>query len=170
MTINNILKKYESYELEKVNLVWTETNGRISRATFPKSQFDNIRKNMTYLDIVDCELLGNETEVDIVIETKRLGDLEFDDDVFEDLQKFSINSNRFLLFDIDGYRLNHYYMKEVNHLENLRVLETRISSFSGYSVGFNTLHIRLGYVLPSDKSHLKDKGIGFGKKVVIPVG
>ena len=68
---------------------------------------------------------------------KKLKDITFEGD------RFSIHSNRFYVFDKDGYELNTYALCEYPNFLDLEVLDTCISSYSGYSVGFDTIHIKV---------------------------
>lgn len=68
---------------------------------------------------------------------KKLRDITFEGD------RFSIHSNRFYVFDKDGYELNTYALLEYPNFLDLEVLDTCISSYIGYSVGFDTIHIKV---------------------------
>ena len=68
-------------------------------------------------------------------------------DRLKDIKGFYPMSNRFVLFDKNGKRLNGFaLMKQPDFLE-LPVLETKESGYQSltYFVGFATLHIKLDY-------------------------
>ena len=62
-----------------------------------------------------------------------------------ELKGFSIYSNRFVLFDKAGRRLNEWSIAELPNYLELEILETKDSGFQSYIyfVGFKTLHIKL---------------------------
>ena len=62
------------------------------------------------------------------------------------VDKFNINSNRFLLFDKLGRELNEWSIEKIPNYLELEVLETKRSGYSGYGVGFPTTHIKLDFL------------------------
>ena len=63
---------------------------------------------------------------------------------------FTIYSNRFVLFDKNGNRLNSWAIKELPNYEEIEVLETKESGYQSYVyfVGFSTTHIKLNLFDP----------------------
>lgn len=63
----------------------------------------------------------------------------------ETTDSFNIHSNRFVVFDRDGYRINECYLEKIPNYLDLEVLETKESGYSSlvYFVGFPTTHIKL---------------------------
>ena len=63
----------------------------------------------------------------------------------EEKSEFSIYSNRFILFDKRGRKLNEFRVSELPNYLDLNVIETKRSGYKSmtYFVGFATTHIML---------------------------
>ena len=77
----------------------------------------------------------------------KLKDVEHEEMFFGEPRKdkFNIHSNRFVLFDKLGRRINEYSVEEMPNYLELEVLEVAKSGYNSlvYFVGFPTTHIKL---------------------------
>lgn len=75
--------------------------------------------------------------------TLLLEDIDHYDEWVKFTKPYNINSNRFLVFDRKGIGINMFYLKKIPNFLKIKVLDIALSSYSGYSVGFTTTHIKL---------------------------
>lgn len=72
----------------------------------------------------------------------------------KDIPHFNIHSNRFVLFDKNGRRLNEWQIeKHIKNYLELKVIEAKEGGYQDhtYFVGFKTMHLKLDFISDDKK-------------------